>query len=478
MAALLLGMTVLAATGAADASHREWAIGVGSSALVIAALVAHWTIRSVLRPLKAAVVAAKRVTAGDLTVEWSADRSDEIGQLLHALQEMSERMFGIVSDVRTRTLAVATSSGQVSADNLAFASRTKSAAHALESTASSMEELTAAVEQSAENAKRGHALATSALDYASQGGDAVGRVVDTMSSIRASSHKIVDIIAVIDGIAFQTNILALNAAIEAATAGDQGRGFAVVAGEVRTLAKRSAEAARAIKELIEDSVGKVDTGSKLVDDAGATMQQIVGSVKRVADIMTEMTSAAQEQSAGIAEIGRAIIQIDSATQQNAALVDEAAEPVKALHEQASALTDAVSFFKLGEREFASADDAVALVQRAAAFMRSRGRDAVLAEVNKRDKGELVDRDLYLSVYSTDAQCIAHGANKRLIGADGRVFKDIDGRLFVADIVATANRIGHGRVDYKWLHTVTQKPMLKSAYFEKHGDLVLSCGSYS
>jgi methyl-accepting chemotaxis protein len=241
-------------------------------------------------------------------------------------------------------------SDEIASGNADLSSRTESQASSLEETASSMEELTTTVKQNADNARQANQLVVSASDFATKGGDVVGHVVDTMGSIKESSRKIVDIIGVIDGIAFQTNILALNAAVEAARAGEQGRGFAVVAAEVRNLAQRSANAAKEIKSLISDSVEKVDAGGKLVDEAGKTMEEIVTSVKHVADIMGEITAASQEQSSGIEEVNRAIAQMDEMTQQNAALVEEAAAAAESMQEQAAALAQAVAVFKLGAAE--------------------------------------------------------------------------------------------------------------------------------
>ena len=303
---------------------------------------------SIIRPLRTAVDVSRRVAQGDLTAEFKAESRDETGRLLQALQEMNGSLRSIVANVRGATETITTASGEIASGNLDLSSRTEQQAGSLEETASAMEELTSTVKQNADNARQANQLATSASTVAIQGGEVVGQVVDTMSSINDSSKKIVDIISVIDGIAFQTNILALNAAVEAARAGEQGRGFAVVASEVRSLAQRSASAAKEIKSLIDDSVDKVGAGSRLVEEAGKTMREVVESVRRVTDVVAEISAASQEQSTGIEEINRAITLMDESTQQNAALVEQAAAAARSMQDQASALGDLVSVFRLKE----------------------------------------------------------------------------------------------------------------------------------
>jgi len=307
---------------------------------------AYGVTRSITQPLRKAIQIANTVASGDLGSQIEITSKDEAGQLMQALKDMNDSLVTIVGEVRCGTDTIATASGQITSGNLDLSSRTEQQASSLEETAASMYQLMSTVKQNADHARQANQLALSASDVAGKGGAVVAQVVDTMDSINQSSKKIVDIIGVIDGIAFQTNILALNAAVEAARAGEQGRGFAVVATEVRNLAQRSASAAKEIKTLIDDSVNKVKEGSKQVDEAGQTMERIVDSVKQVTDIMGEITTASQEQTAGIGQVNQAIRQLDEATQQNASLVEEAAAAAQTLQDQAMHLSQVVSVFKL------------------------------------------------------------------------------------------------------------------------------------
>jgi len=337
---------------------RTLMIVLGIVILAVACALAWWITVSITRPLRRALEVATAVADGDLTARVDVESGCEVGQLLDALKRMNDNLVATVGTVRTGTEAISLASGEVAAGNRDLSARTEQQASALEETASSMEELTSTVKQNADNARQANTLAATASSVAERGGAVIEQVVDTMGQIHTASSRITDIIGVIDGIAFQTNILALNAAVEAARAGEQGRGFAVVAGEVRNLAHRSASAAKEIKSLIDDSSDKVEAGSTLVREAGSTMQEIVGSVRRVTDILGEITAASQEQSAGIEQINQAITQMDDVTQQNAALVEQAAAASQAMRDQAERLAAAVAVFRLEAGAIAAAPAAV------------------------------------------------------------------------------------------------------------------------
>jgi methyl-accepting chemotaxis protein len=350
----LAAMQIEAADGVAAsilasyASTRVILIALGLAALLLGVAGAWFITRSITVPLRHAVGFAQRVARGDLTSRPAATERDETGDLLRALGSMSNALAEIVGHVRSGTGTIATASDEIASGNADLSSRTEQQAGSLEETASSMEELTSTVRQNADNAREANKLARNAAAIAGEGGAVVAEVVATMGSINESSRKIVDIISVIDGIAFQTNILALNAAVEAARAGEQGRGFAVVAGEVRNLAQRSAAAAKEIKSLIDDSVSNVEAGAKQVDRAGATMNDIVRSIEHVTGIMADIAHASEEQSAGIEQVNSAIVDMDAVTQQNAALVEQAAAAAESMQDQAARLAQVVSTFRLDE----------------------------------------------------------------------------------------------------------------------------------
>jgi methyl-accepting chemotaxis protein-2 (aspartate sensor receptor) len=369
-----------------------------------------------------------------------------------------------------------TATHEIADGNLDLSSRTEQQASALEETASAMEQMTSTVKENAANANEANQLARTASEVAVRGGAVVGEVVNTMNSINASSKKIVDIISVIDGIAFQTSILALNAAVEAARAGEQGKGFAVVAAEVRNLAQRSSTAAREIKALIEDSVGKVQDGSRLVANAGTTMTEVVDSIQRVNAIMTEISSASREQSSGIEQINLAIVQMDQVTQQNAALVEEAAAAAEALQNQTAELNNVVGIFTIKSGSHGSTDEAREMVDKAIDAMRENGREKAFADISNK-LGPYCDRDLYVVVYDMHGRNLAHGANPALIGKDLIDAKDGAGNPYVRERIAIISERGKGWQDYMFLNPISKQVEAKSMYLDRYEDLIIGCGVY-
>ncbi|MCD6079803.1 MAG: hypothetical protein K0R89_3747 [Ramlibacter sp.] len=446
---------IVVATASLAGDARLVAIALGAAALFAMLGASVWLLRSVLHPTLRASAAAARISAGDLTRPVDTT----------------------VGQVRTGTTHVAMNSSQITRDNEALSLRTGAQAESLQQTAATMEEMTAAVRHNADTAEQANALVRSASVRAEEGGQVMQEVVATMGTIRDSSRSIRDIIGVIDGIAFQTNILALNAAVEAARAGEQGRGFAVVATEVRSLAQRCAAAAREVKDLIGTSVDKVELGGKRVDEAGKAMTEIVSSVRRVAELIEAIDLASREQSVGIESINTAVANLERHTQANAALVLDASRTASALHERAVALMKGVAVFNLGDREHGTAEEAADMVQRGCEFYRAHGRQALLDEVNRLASGRFIDRDLYLMVIDgASGNFLAHGNNPRTLGL-GSQSKDVDGKRFVLEMTETARRSGQGWVDYKWAHPVTNEVLTKATYVQRVGDLVVACGVY-
>ncbi len=449
----------------------------GTAAIAAGIFAAWWSVTGIFDRLFQTSTAIQRIANGDLTGRLAAG-DDEFGDLQRGLQQLTDRLLKIVADIRTGTTTVAATSSQINRDNSALSQRTISQANSLQQTAASMEELTATVKQNSENALQASHLAETASERASKGSEVVREAVRTMDSIELSSRQIADIVTVIDSIAFQTNILALNAAVEAARAGEQGLGFAVVASEVRTLAQRSATSAKEIKTLINNSVSQVATGSKLVAEAGQTMEEIVTSIGNVASIVNSISHATREQSLGIESVNQAVSELDSYTSKNSVLVSDAATTAKTLNAKAVSLLSTVAGFKLGHREYGTAAEAEAMVKRAVKFAKSNGIQAFFNDVAKLNEGQFVDRDLYLFVLDLDtANWVQHGLNPRAIGFGNETKDVVSGRYFVREMAALMKSKGSGWIEYHWQHPVTNEHQAKAAYMERVNNLGIGCGIY-
>ena len=473
-----IAVLTLALTGAVAwqlrGSLSAAAVALGAMSLVACVATAGWLLANIVTPLRGATAAAGRIQAGELTSEIDTRDGRALRPLMRSLHDLHERLFGVVTQVRTGTGNVAVNASQIARDNQALAARTETQASSVQHTAGSMEELTAAVRQGAGTARQAHTLVRGASERAAHGGQVMGEVVETMEAIRAGSHNIRDLIGVIDGIAFQTHLLALNAAVEAARAGEQGRGFAVVAAEVRTLAKRCAEAAHEIRELIGSSVERVDAGSDRVAQARAAMSSIVEAVRQVSDLIGHIDASTQEQSSGLETINVAVARIDKATEGNTRLVKDAARTSSELHQRAAELMKIVAMFRLGDREHGAARDAVDLVERGCEFLRTHGEQALLDEVNRLDFGRFIHRDLYLIILRLeDATFIGHGNNPSRLGT-GPDVRDVDGKYFPRELARLAREQGEGWVDYQWSHPVTGAVSTKSGYVRREGDLAIYC----
>jgi methyl-accepting chemotaxis protein len=428
--------------------------------------------------LHSIIEAARKIGDGDLRARFDTDASGELGQLAGALQNINDRTLKVVSDARSGAMSVAGMASQISRDNIVLQGRADSQARALEQTSEAMEDFNRTVQQNADNSEQAERLAASASEYAQAGGGAMSQVVQTMGSIQESSRKIVDIIGLIDSIAFQTNILALNAAVEAARAGEHGRGFAIVASEVRTLAQRAAGASKDIRALIHKSVETVNSGSKLVDGAGKTIGQVVSSVESLTGIIKHIGAASGEQRGGIASLNEKVAQVVRKNDTTNRLYADVIKTSDALSERAAALVKSLSSFNTGVREYGTAAEAQAMVENGVAFLQSYGREAFLAEVNKLGEGQFVERDLYLMALTAgDYKFVAHGINPRILGVDSRNSKNVDGKFYIRELVDTARRDGQGWYEYKWNHPITNEVKVKSTYFHCAGDLVIACGAY-
>ncbi|RJX30959.1 MAG: HAMP domain-containing protein [Oxalobacter sp.] len=447
------------------------------SGVLLGAFMTLKIVSGITRSLNYAVLIAQRVTNGDLTGSIDVESTDEVGKLLEALRDMNNALQNVVWHVRQGVDTFNLATNEIAAGNQNLSSRTEEQASSLEQTASSMEELTSTVRQNADNARQANQLAATASGVAVKSGEVVAQVVHTMSDIHASSRKIADIINVIDGIAFQTNILALNAAVEAARAGEQGRGFAVVATEVRNLAQRSAEAAKEIKSLIDDSVGKIDNGNRLVNQAGATMDEVVTSVKRVTDIMAEISAASKEQSDGIEQVNQAITQMDAVTQQNAALVEQAAAAAESLKGQATELANVVSVFKVKSEKYGTTDEAAEMVRKAVSYLKEHGREKGFAEICNR-LGRFNDRDLYVVVYDLNGRNLAHGAFPAMVGRDLIDAKDGAGKFYVRERLDIVKANEKGWQNYTFTNPVTKQMEPKAMYLERLEDYIVGCGAYT
>jgi methyl-accepting chemotaxis protein len=440
--------------------------------LLLAAALTWWASRSITQPLQAALSVARRVANGDLSSVIVVRGRDEISELQLALQGMNTSLLNIVGDVRAGTQVLSSVSQQIANGNHALSARTESQASSLQQTASSMEQLTSVLAQNAGNTEQANLRVAAASASAVRGGAVVEQVRGIMAAINHSSSRIADIIGVIDGIAFQTNILALNASVEAARAGEQGRGFAVVAAEVRTLAHRSAVAAREIKTLITSSNEQVKTGHALADQAGSAMTDIMRSVSQVEHLIADITRAGREQHLGITQVNEAVSQMDRATQENAQMVEQAASSAVRMQQLASTLATSVEAFRLEN----SAEEAVAMVKRAVGHVQACGKQVALADFS-RPAPQFRQRDLYINVIDLHGNTLAHGDNAALIGRNLIDLKDADGKPFIRQFVELANTAREGWVDYRWKNPVTGVLEEKRTYIELIDGLVVGCGVY-
>jgi len=471
---LLLLLIALVTAAAGIGVGDQIVIVLGAAAVLVGVGATVFAARSVTRPLSHAVDVAQKVAAGDLFETIETDDGAEAEELFDALHRMIRSLKQIALNVRHGVDQIHTATREITAGNNDLSQRTAEQASSLEQTVSSMEQLTATVRNNAQSCDRANELAATAVNVATRSGAVMDSALTTMNLITESARKIVDVVGVIENIAFQTNVLALNASVEAARAGEQGRGFAVVAGEVRGLAQRSAEAAREIKTLIDNSVTRIDEGGKLVQAAGTTLGELADTVNDVSHIIGEIAAASGKQSTGIAQVNEVIVQMDSVTQQNAALVEQLAASASALDEQASQLGATVRALRTDSQDAAVA--AQALVKRAISYLRLHGRESAIAAYHD-PNGGFVQGDLYIVVYDMNGNNLAHGANKEARGKNLIDAQDADGKYFMRERVALAQRHNSFWQDYKYLNPVTRKIDAKSSYFERVDDLIVGCGVY-
>lgn len=459
-------------------SARSGLIVGGLVAIALSALAAWYITQRSNGSFAKPIAAAKQIVNGNLTSKIDIDGSDEVRELMETINALNDRMFKLINDVRSRSTTVVGTSSAVSRDNETLRIRSEMQVSSLQQTSEAMVQLNGIVMRNAEQARQADELVTSSSKHAVEGGAAMGQVVTTMRSIRESSRKIVDIIGLIDSIAFQTNILALNAAVEAARAGEHGRGFAVVASEVGTLAKRSATAAKEIKGLINESVNTIATGGKLVDEAGATMSAIVSSVQSLTEIIQGISSSSADQRTGIDEVNSKIKEVMRINKSNTQMFADNIKAAGVMNEQSVTLLKSISGFNLGIREQGTPEEAHALAKRAIEYLKAHGKEQFLAEINKREQGQFIERDLYIFVCDTTSyKFIAHGVNPRVMNYDSRQSKDPNGRAYMTELIDLAKARGEGWIEYVYNHPVTNELMTKTSFAQKVGDMVIGCGAY-